>query len=300
MEIVSYNGWKNNVRLSNREVELIVTKDVGPRVIRFGFIGEKNMFAEFKRQQGKSGEKEWMIRGGHRFWIAPEEKPKTYELDNVPIRTEEIRNGVRTVQPVGLLSKMRKIMEISLSLKSNEVTVVHKLTNMSKKTVQLAPWALSVMAPKGMAVIPLPGRIPHTKRLTHNQEWSLWGYTDFTDSRWTIGSRYLFFRQDMTKGPNKLGIAHREGWVAYQLSRYMFVKRFKWITDAAYPDGGVNFETFSNEQMLEIESLGPLVSLPPDKSVTHEEKWSLHRDVPLCKSEADADRNILPIISKLA
>jgi len=299
MEIINYNGWDNNVRLSNSDVELIVTKDVGPRVIRFGFIGEKNVFAEFKGQQGKSGEKEWMIRGGHRFWIAPEEKPKTYELDNVPVRTEEIRNGVRTIQPVGLLSKMRKIMEISLSPSRNEVAVLHKLTNMSKKTVELAPWALSAMAPKGMAVIPLPAKIPHTKRLTHNQEWSLWGYTDFTDSRWTIGSRYLFFRQDVTKDPNKLGIAHREGWVAYQLSGYLFVKRFKRIEGATYPDGGVNFETFTNKDMLEMESLGALVNLPPNKSVIHEERWSLHKNVPVCKSEADVDRNILPIISKL-
>lgn len=296
MEFVEFNGWKNNVRLANGEVELIVTKDVGPRIIRFAFIGEKNLFAEIEGQQGGSGEEEWMIRGGHRFWVAPEEKPKTYELDNSPIEVEKIPNGLRTLQPPGPLSSIRKTMEISLAESANKVTVVHILTNMGDKPAELAPWALSVMAVNGMAVIPLPEKIRHTDRLTHNQEWSLWGYTDFSDPRWTLGSSYIFFRQDTKRGPNKLGMAHREGWVAYLLDRYLFVKRFSRTKGAAYPDGGMNFETFSNEEFLELESLGPLVTLAPGESTTHEERWSLHKNIPACKSDADVETNIIPVI----
>lgn len=298
MEIVSYNGWKNNVRLANKEVELIITKEVGPRVIRFGFIGEKNLFAEIKSQQGVAGEKEWMIRGGHRLWIAPEEKPKTYELDNSKVETDEIKNGVRTIQAVGPLSGIQKTIEITLSPNANEITLIHNLTNKGKKALELAPWALTVMTTNGMAVIPLPEKIPHTERLTHNQEWSLWGYTDFTDPRWTMGSRYVFFRQDTKRGPNKLGIVQREGWVAYMVAGYLFIKAFKWIDGAVYPDGGVNFETFSNEDFLEMESLGPLTNLAPGKSVTHEEKWSLYRNVPACSTEQDVDKHILPLVSR--
>jgi len=295
MEIVEFSGWKNNVRLANREVELIVTKDVGPRIIRFGFIGGKNLFAEVKGQQGGTGEDEWMIRGGHRFWIAPEEEPKTYELDNGPIEVEEIANGVRTIQPTGPLSGIRKTMEIFLADGTNDATVVHTLTNMGDKPVELAPWTLSVMAVNGMAVIPLPAKIPHTERLTHNQEWSLWGYTDLSDPRWTLGSRFVFLRQDTKCGPTKLGIAHREGWVAYLLDGYLFVKRFSRIEYSAYPDGGMNFETFSNEEFLELETLGPLVSLASGESVSHEEKWALYRNVPPCESESDVDAHITPL-----
>lgn len=295
MEIVEFNGWKNNVRLANREVELIVTKDVGPRIIRFGFIGRKNLFVEVEGQQGGTGENEWMIRGGHRFWIAPEEKPKTYELDNDPIEVEEIANGVRTIQPVGLLSGIAKTMEISIAEGVNEVTIVHTLENMGDKPSKLAPWALTAMAVNGMAVIPLPEKISHTRRLTHNQEWSLWGYTDLSDLRWTLGSRYVFLRQDTKRGPSKLGMAHREGWAAYLLDGYLFVKRFSRIEGVAYPDGGANFETFSNEEFLELETLGPLISLAPGESVSHEEKWALYRNVPPCESESDVDAHIMPL-----
>jgi hypothetical protein len=287
---IPYGGWKNNVRVSNGELELVLTGEVGPRVIRLGFAGQRNLFAEMKGQMGGTNEKEWMIRGGHRLWIAPEAKPLTYELDNAPVQIRAIRNGVKTVQATGPLSGVQKTMEFTMAPRRNEVKVVHTLTNRSRKPVTLSPWALTVMAPHGMAIIPLPEKIPHTKRLTHNQEWSLWGYTDFTDGRWTIGSRYLFFRQDPKKGPNKLGVAHREGWVAYQLDQFLFVKCFAYLDGAKYPDGGVNFETFSNEEMLEVETLGPLVTLQPGRSVRHEELWSLYKGLKPVRTEADADK----------
>jgi len=297
MEIVEWNGWENNVRLANAEMELVVTRDVGPRIIRLGFLGEANLFAEITGQQGGRGEEEWMIRGGHRFWVAPEVKPDTYELDNSPIEIEDIPDGVRTLQPAGPITGISKTMSIKLDRKANHVTIAHTLTNTGARSIELAPWALSVMAVSGMAIVPLPPKIAHADRLTHNQEWSIWGYTDFSDPRWTLGSRYIFFRQDPMRGPNKLGIAHREGWVAYLLGEFLFVKRFTWKEGSVYPDSGVNFETFSNEEFLEMESLGPLVSLAPGQSTSHEEKWSLHRGVPPCKTEEDVDKNVLPLIS---
>jgi len=78
-------------------------------------------------------------------------------------------------------------MEIRLAARKNEVTITHVLKNCGRKPRTLAPWALTVMAPGGTCIIPLPKKIPHTGRLTHNQEWSVWGYTDFADGRWTLG-----------------------------------------------------------------------------------------------------------------
>src|SRR5258708_3633863 len=63
---VEYQGWKNNVSLSNSDVELIITLDVGPRVISYQIPGDKNVFKQYADQMGKSGEKDWQIRGGHR------------------------------------------------------------------------------------------------------------------------------------------------------------------------------------------------------------------------------------------
>jgi hypothetical protein len=288
IETVRFKGWNNNIRLSNGSVELIVTGDVGPRIIRCGFVNERNLMAEFKEQLGGTGEKDWMIRGGHRLWIAPESKSETYELDNSPVQIRKIPGGISTLQEPGRLTGIQKTMNIRMAETTNEITITHQLINRGRKPRTLAPWALTVMAPGGLCIIPLPEKIPHTDRLLHNQAWSIWGYTDFADGRWTLGSRYTFFRQSRKHGPGKLGIAHREGWVAYQLDGFVMAKSFEFIEGATYPDGGVNFETFSNERMLEVETLAPLTTLAPGKSVKHVEKWTLLRNTKPVQTEKDA------------
>jgi hypothetical protein len=296
MQETTYGGWKC-LRLANGQIELIVTRDVGPRVIRFGFIDGPNLFGEIAAQRGGRGETEWMIRGGHRFWVAPEAKPWSYEPDNVPYASaEEVAGGVRLRQAAGAVTGLAKEMTITLDADRNAATVAHRLVNKGRGPVECAAWALSVMALRGQAIVPLPAKIPHVERLTHNQTWSIWGYTDFADPRWSLGRNYVVFRQDPTRGPNKLGLALREGWVAYQSEGCLFVKQFDYLPDARYPDGGCNFETFSNEEILELESLGPLTVLKRGQSLTHTETWRLFRDVPRCANEADIDRLVRPLI----
>ena len=70
IEKASYKGWPNCYRISNGEVELIVTGDIGPRIMRYAFLGGQNFFKEFTGDLGKSGEAAWVARGGHRIWAA--------------------------------------------------------------------------------------------------------------------------------------------------------------------------------------------------------------------------------------
>lgn len=297
MQTIEFNGWRA-LRLANDRVELIVTRDVGPRILRFAFLDGPNVFGELPGQQGGSGEREWMIRGGHRLWVAPEGKPWSYEPDNEPYESAAaIAGGVCVRQAPGPVTGIAKQMEITLSENGQGVVVRHTLTNRSAIPVRCAAWALTVMGPDGQAIIPLPAKISHAARLTHNQHWSIWAYTDLADPRWSFGRDYLLFRHDAARGPNKIGLAHGEGWVAYQRAGLLFVKYFDRLEDAAYPDGGVNFETFADQQILELESLGPLVWLQPEESVSHTERWELHRDVPRCAGDADVARLVKPLIA---
>src|SRR5271169_4227370 len=81
VEKSEYKGWSNCYRVSNGEVELIVTGDIGPRIIRFGFIGGQNLFKEYPEQLGKSGEEKFQLRGGSRIWKAPEDPIATWAPD---------------------------------------------------------------------------------------------------------------------------------------------------------------------------------------------------------------------------
>src|SRR5256884_9116409 len=56
VEKIAYKGWRNCYQVSNGEVALVVTSDVGPRIISFGFVGGQNLFKEFSDQLGGTRE----------------------------------------------------------------------------------------------------------------------------------------------------------------------------------------------------------------------------------------------------
>ena len=60
------------------------------------------------------------------------------------------------------------------------------------------------------------------------------------------------------------------------------------IPRKTYPDFGCSFETFTNNEFLEIETLGPLTKVLPGKTVEQVEHWSLHRNVNLPKFHDDS------------
>ena len=87
-------------------------------------------------------------------------------------------------------------------------------------------------------------------------------------------------------------------WIGYLNNGALFVDASAMRT-AHYPDGGCNFETFTNQDMLEMESLGPIVTLEPGKSVEHTEVWDLVGDVKDFRTAAEIDKNIKArVISK--
>ena len=302
--VVEYKGWKNNLRLDNGDIELIVTLDVGPRIISYRFAGGKNVFKEYADQLGKAGEKDWQIRGGHRLWVGPEDLTRTYAPDNGPVKYKEIEPGVVRFTPAADKEYgVQREIDVKLPKKGSRVGVVHRVTNVGDKATELAPWGLSVMAPGGGEIIPLPLKKPHPgspknakspQDFGPNQRLVLWPYFDFKDPRWSFGAKYITLKQDGQRGPTKVGLAHQLGWVAYLNGGTLFVKHVSYHAGKQYADGGCNFETFTAQDMLEIESLGPMVRLGPKESVEHTEEWELFKDVGDVNDEASIDKNVLP------
>lgn len=306
MDVIEYRGWKNNLRLANADAELVVTLDVGPRVISYRLADGVNVMKNYDAMMGGTGEAEWQIRGGHRFWLAPEDLTRTYFPDNRPVKWEAIGDrAVRFTPPPETEYGVQKVMDLQLADRGTRVDVVLRVTNVGTTPTELAPWGPTVMAPGGVEIIPLPPKRNHPGHVSNarspadygpNQELILWPYFDFADTRWTFGAKYLLLQQDVNKGPTKIGLAHREGWVAYLNSGVLFVKRFDYREGAVYPDRGTRYQTFSNEDMLEMETVGELVTLPPGASAELVESWELHGDVPSVATAADVDRVILPLV----
>lgn len=293
---VAYGGWEHCFRLTNGLVELVLTGDVGIRVIRFGFVGQDNEFHENPAHLGKVGGAEWRSYGGHRLWHAPEAQPRTYYPDNQPVQVNQHEEFVRVVQAVEPLTGIQKEIDLYLDEQTAHVTVIHRLTNTTLWDVTCAPWALSVMAPGGQAIVPHPPRGKHPDDLLPTHTLTLWAYTNMRDARWTWGERYILLSQDShAEKPQKFGLAVHDGWSAYQRQGHLFVKCFAPYTpNAPYPDLGANVEVFTNQSMLELETLGTLVTIPPQGSIEYREDWFLFADVPTVHDDTSVEEHILP------
>lgn len=275
LEPVAYGGWPNCLRLSNGQVELIATLDVGPRIIRFGTVGGQNVFKEFPDQLGRTEGSEWLSFGGHRLWHAPEVYPRTYAPDFDPVRYQWNDTRLTLSPPVEKRTGLRK--EIVIQLENTRVRLDHRIYNESVWPIEVAPWCLSVMAPGGRALVPHEPFVPHEASFVPARPLVLWQFTRMNDPRYTWGDRLIQFRQDdRYPSKQKFGLANKRGWAAYELKGQLFVKTFDWNEGSEYPDYGCNCELFTMPGFLEIESLGPMTRLEPGQRLEHTETWALH------------------------
>ena len=299
IERIDYRGWANSWRMSNGDVELVVTGDVGPRVMRYGFAGGQNFFKEFAAQMGKTGEAAWQPRGGHRVWIAPEDPVKSYAPDNDPVAIEVHGGEIACTGPVEALTGMEKKITVRMAPSGTGVELIHEVRNAGAEPCQLAPWILTMMAQGGTGIHGFPPRGTHPEMLEPTNPLVMWAFTHLDDPRWRLSRKYLVLRQDPNNAnPQKLGAYNRHTWGAYLLHGELFVKRYEAVAaPPAYPDFGCTFETFTNADILELETLGPLTTLAPGQSVSHTERWTAHRDVKLSAwTDGELDAVVLPLV----
>jgi hypothetical protein len=289
IESIDYKPFGRSVRISNGITDLVVTLDVGPRVIRYGFIGKKNVFLENNEAAVPIPELNgvWKIKGGHRFWHIPEDWPRNYVPDDSPVEYKEIKNGVTVIQEEPW-TQVRKDMDVVLSPDSAEVLVHHKLTNKNAWPIECGIWGETACAAGGVGIAPMAKK---DTGVVCNRVMSLWPYSDMADPRLYWGKDYIFMKQDANaKIPFKYGINQDEGWAAYINGGTMYVKEYVPVPDGKYPDYGCTFETYTSSVFLEVESLSPLKLLKPGEVMTHDEKWRLFENIETPKNEADAEK----------
>jgi hypothetical protein len=303
IERISYRGWHNAWRLSNGTVDLVVLADVGPRIVRYGFCGDENLFHEVRGQAGQTGGMEFCLYGGHRLWVWPE-LARTYFPDNRPVEVSRFGDAVRFTSPVedfGPGTRLQKQMEVSLDPEGARVLIEHAITNHGAGSTELAVWCPTMMRIQGRAILPLaPRSAMDSEHFQSVAPLTLWSFTDFSDPRWILGTEFIQLQQQGKPegrfAEQMSGTFSPAGWGAYYWQGRLFIKRAAAIRNARYPDYGCNFEIFTNAEFLELETLSPVVNLKPGESAGHTETWSLFRDV----KSGEGDEWIRSVVVPLA
>ena len=301
IERISYRGWENCWKLSNDAVEMIVLADVGPRIVWYGFRGGENQFHEVEQDAGRTGGVEFRLYGGHRLWASPE-VARTYFPDNVSVQVQQPGFDVRFTAPVEDAppgTGLQKEIEVELESAGSGVRLTHTIANRGSARTELAVWTPTMMRAGGRAILPLPERhAMDTDHVLPVGVFGVWSYTDFADPRWNLGTEFVQLQQTAEPAgrfrEQMGGIFNSAGWGAHYRQGTLFVKRAAVIAGARYPDGGCNFELFTNPDFLEVETLGPLVELNPGETAEHVERWWLFGDVPEGQGEEWIRREIVP------
>jgi hypothetical protein len=281
IEECDFNGIPACRRLSNGEVEAIVTTSFGPRILFYGPVGGENILAELPGESVMTELGEFRPWGGHRLWAAPEVMPRTYAPDDRPVEVAvDDEYAINLVGAVEESTGIQKSLYLRIDPEGTGLTVLHGITNRSMWDIELAPWALTILKGGGRVILPQEPYRAHSEYLLPARPLVLWHYTDLSDSRWKIGPKFIQLATDAGKPePQKIGIANHQGWGAYLFDGTLFVKRFVYRDWMHYPDFGSNTETYTAGTFIELESLGPLDILAPGDTAEHVEVWSLFERV---------------------
>jgi hypothetical protein len=288
------------IALTNGLVELEVSTDYGPRVMRYGYPGGENIFAEVPHLTTPTPQGLWKPRGGHRLWVAPEHMPGSYACDDDPVEAVVNDSLSGTFRQRVDTAGIEKQIALRLVPDTTEVVVDHSIVNRTCWPIRVAAWAITIVDAEGTAVIPQPPFRSHDEDLLPAQILVQWSFTDLTDPRWAIGPRLIRLTPDRARQtPQKIGAGNVRGWCALVRRDMVFLKRFAWEPDACYPDRGSNNELYTDGNYLEIETLGPLRLLDPGASATHTERWHLFRPVDVGTTEATLDAALRGLVEQV-
>lgn len=279
---INYKNFGKCIKLDNGTASIIITVDVGPRIISYCLNGKENMLLEdvdreFRDESDElreyfGADKTWYIYGGHRLWSSPESYPHSYVPDNEPVEYT-INGGEVTLTPPATRTGQQHRLVYRLADEGAEVELCHEVKNVSGAIVTLAPWALTVCAAGGVEIFPQSVK---DNGLLSNRRNVFWSYSDINDGRFFLGNKYGTLQQVKgSAGKFKIGMNNEDGWAAVVNHGQIFLKNFCMNIDGEYPDFGCNFETFTNGIFLECESLGEIKPLKNGESLHITEYWSL-------------------------
>lgn len=260
MQYVNYKNYGKCAKFERGGLIALVTVDLGPRIIYYGTPDFNFMNEDIERNVNKSGPyfdeeykpgETWYLYGGHRVWKSPEDMA-TYTPDNYPVPHEIDDDGFGGV----FHSEASKKFSYTITVKMDEnggLSVKNDV--LSRFSGQkFFVWALTVVAKNGVLHVPLNDPVDD---LNPSQNIVIWPYNDLRDERVKLTHDLLEVSQTSKPEALKLGLYSKKGRAYYSVGN----KTLKWTVsppsaDGKYSDFGCNFETYTNQHILEVEWLG--------------------------------------------
>jgi hypothetical protein len=259
MTIQEYKNYGKCVVFEANGLMAMVTVDLGPRIIYYGTKDFNFMNEDLERNVSNSGEffdneykpgEKWYLYGGHRVWKSPEDM-YTYTPDNYPVEYKINPDGMGGVFVCN--ASKRFVYKLVVEMDKNGGLSVQNITRSRFSGEKFYTWALSVVCKNGTLRVPLNDKVDDLNPINNLV---FWPYDDLKDERLTLTHDTLTVRQTDNPRALKLGVYSKKGRAYYTVGD----KTLKWSVEAPNKDGrysdfGCNFETYTNQHILEVEWL---------------------------------------------
>jgi hypothetical protein len=271
--------------LTNEHLRLEYLTNAGPRIVGLSYLGSSNLLGDAFDVSWETPQGQYFLLGGHRLWISPEIPEKTYIPDKTGLLAREFHGGVELTGERETGSGVRKSLRVEIESASPIVRLTHTILNENPDPITVAPWAISMFSQGGTVILPQPVGSSDPHGLLNNRQIALWPKTRINDPRLILRDDFILIHATSRLPPLKIGYANNAGWLAYWKKGILFRKSFDLHPDSVYPDGGCNTETYCDNRIVELETLGPLQALAPGATAQLTETWEL---------QGSLDSNLIP------
>lgn len=301
-----YKGYGECLYMTNGVVDLIATIAVGPRIVRYGFVGEQNILLDdyycgnmrpttTEQLQRFYGKDAWhSYFGGHRLIVAPEYYPRTYYPDTQPVPYTLLENGVVLTPKPQVINELQMQMTVTLSESGTEVFLKHEITNLALHNQEFAVWTPTLCNKGGVEILKRnTSSLPYMPNLNIVS----WPQTDLTADYIYLGKKYFTIANPVNTSL-KLGFNLEHGDAYYVLNDDVFSKHYEPnYPNGVYTDMGCSYETYSCCNFTELESLGEYKTVGANETSVHNERWQLRKKP--CDFDPKSDASIDEFFSKL-
>lgn len=289
---------KDALELRTGAVQLMAVTSFGPRIAFLGRAGANGGDNLLYWAPGAHRRGAWDMHGGHRLWTSrplADESEESYSTDNDPCRVEILPDGFTLRAPAHPSNRIERGLSVR-ALDDDRLAIDHILCNTGDMLWSGGAWALTCTVPTANTsyVVPLGdgSRWDYATIVAFDKWGGSHGGEGFDDPQFSFGRDQFVLRPSGRE--NKRMIKGDAGILAMHDAErdLLFVKHAAFVRGGEYPLGtNLCLYTAPDRFMVEMETMGPAITLKPAETLHHTETWVL-KPAPLQWPSNDALRRL--------
>ncbi len=270
---MTFQGRDTCYRMSNGDIEVIVAPDIGGRVMAFRFPNDENVVYEnpefFGRLVHIDPPKQFVKYGGCKLWAAPQSDwgwpPNAF--------WENGQNELKVLGPFMICMSGPREPEavvqfrrtVSLPLSGTTVVIENEMENVTTGAIEYAIWSICPVPQPSLLIAPLPDDGTNYWFFKYDNPTTPWQKTD----------KVLYC--SATSPQSKLYVVTGKPWAAALRNMQLWVVWGEKHERLSLAAGEAPVEIYLDDEVAELEIMGPARALAPGETTEYTMYWKLFR-----------------------